>query len=51
MTVVFKSEIKIFCLFQLLSASALSKWEFDCNLSALHVVFEIPVTKEGSIFL
>lgn len=50
MTVVFKSEIKLFCLFGHLRVSPINRSEIDCRLSAMYVMFEIIVTDEGGLF-
>lgn len=50
MTVVFKSEIKLLCLFGHLRVSPINRLEIYCHLSAMHVMFEITVTDGGAIF-
>lgn len=52
MTVVFKSEIKPFCLFRYLRVSPINRSEIDCHLSAMHLMFGITVTDwgEGGVF-
>lgn len=47
MTVVFKSEIKPFCLLRYLRVSPINRSEIDCHLSAMHLMFGITVTDWG----